>query len=368
MYIVYIPKKRAVWFILLALAVFLVFQWFWKISHSCATEEGLLSEDEAFHLVGRIFHLRNQAIVQGNLPGLASLYDRSTRYGNYAYEHQLKKTKYLHHWCDKQRAKIAVIKSLIEIRRVKPDRNGLRITLLASTEYQYFYLKDPTKVNLMRIGTYHSLDLIQKNEHWLIVREWYTDPFADALSTENRAAVVERPAQKRSLKGLDPRRAKAVAYADEYCGAAANDEVGFKYNRKYKNYNYTGGDCANFASQVLHEGGGLRMTREWMYDRSASAAWVNAHAFNHYMISSGRASRLAHGTYKEVLKASYSLLPGDYIAYEKRGRVIHISIVTGLDSQGYALTHSHNVDRYRVPWDLGYGGDNIHFWLMRVNY
>lgn len=368
MYLIYLPKRRIIWFVLLALPLFIGLHWIWKNNHPCATEESLLSEEEVFHLVSSIFHLRNQAIVQGNLPELASLYDRSTRFGLYAYEHQEKKTKYLHSWCEKQRAKLSVIKSLIQIRRVKPYRKGLRITLLASTEYHYIYDKEPTRVNLMRIGTYHSLDLLLKEEQWLIVREWYTDPFADALSNENRETIVTWPVRKPDLTQLSVRRRRAVAYADRYCGAAANDELGFQYNKKYGNYNYVGGDCANFASQVLHEGGGFPMTREWRCGKGASRAWVNAHAFNQYMLRSGRASRIAYGTYKEVISACFQLLPGDYIAYERKGRVIHISMVSGLDSQGYPLTNSHNVDRYRVPWDLGYGGGKVRFWLMRVHY
>lgn len=86
------------------------------------------------------------------------------------------------------------------------------------------------------------------------------------------------------------------------------------------------------------------------------------------MMGSGRASRLAYGKYNQVLPASYKLLPGDYIAYEKKGKVIHVSVVTGADSKGYTLTNSHNADRFRVPWDLGYGDKGVRFWLMQVHY
>jgi hypothetical protein len=224
----------------------------------------------------------------------------------------------------------------------------------------------------MRIGTYHSLDLICKDNRWQITREWYTDPFADALKTKKNEIYNEQAfilaQEPRHLVHINPLRVKAVAYADTYCGAAANDEVGFKYNPKYKNYNYSGGDCANFLSQVLHEGGGFRKTSIWNYGKDGSRAWANAHAFNRYMLDSGRASLIAKGTYNQVLKNSYQLLPGDYIAYEKKGRVSHVSLVTGADSRGYALTNSHNADRYRVPWDLGYGDPSVRFWMVKVHY
>ena len=51
------------------------------------------------------------------------------------------------------------------------------------------------------------------------------------------------------------------------------------------------------------------------------------------MISSGRASLIAYGNYEKVYKASYKLLPGDFVAYEKKGKVTHISVVTGADSK-----------------------------------
>ncbi|NLW47858.1 MAG: amidase domain-containing protein [Firmicutes bacterium] len=369
----YFSRKQLIIFLgSLALILFwlgnsLCFLWL-----QCTAPELTIPESEVFCLVDDLFYLRNQAILQGNLPTLAGLYDRSTRNGTWAYEHQVKKEKYLRNWLYKQGAKLTAINSLIQLRRVQPRKDGVRVTLLASTEYRYIYQNEPSIVNRMRIGTYHSLELLHKEEQWLISREWYTDPFADALAMEKGQAEADHlfiSSQKfRDFSNLNQRRIKAVAYADKYCGAAANDEQGFKYNSKYTNYNYSGGDCANFASQVLHEGGGFRKTYTWNYGKGASRAWVNAQAFNRYMLNSGRASRIAHGTYSQVLKSSYELLPGDYIAYEKKGKVTHISVVTDADSKGYALTNSHNADRYRVPWDLGYGDRGIKFWLVRVNY
>lgn len=175
---------------------------------------------------------------------------------------KLKKLKYLANWCTKQGAKLSAIKSLIRLRQVRLHKQGLRLTLVASTEYHYNYKNEPSATNLMRIGTYHSIDLLEENGKWLINREWFTDPFADSLKLSNDQCldstnyiISQKP---RDFSQLNPRRIEALAYADEYCGAAANDEQGFKYNKKYKNFNYSGGDCANFVSQVLHEGGGFK--------------------------------------------------------------------------------------------------------------
>ena len=77
----------------------------------------------------------------------------------------------------------------------------------------------------------------------------------------------------------------------------------------------------------------------WNYDKNgATGIWLNADGFKRYMIYSGRASVIAYGSYDKVYKASYKLLPGDFVAYEKKNDITHISVVTGADSRGYSLS------------------------------
>ena len=61
------------------------------------------------------------------------------------------------------------------------------------------------------------------------------------------------------------------------------------------------------------------------------------------------------------------MLPGDFVAYESKGDINHISMVTGVDSKGYPLVTCHNTDRYMVPWDLGWSNPKIKFWLVRTH-
>ena len=63
-----------------------------------------------------------------------------------------------------------------------------------------------------------------------------------------------------------------------------------------------------------------------------------------------------------------NLRPGDFVAYEKGGRITHVSTVTGMDSKGYPLVTCHNTDRLLVPWDLGWSNKTIRFHLIRVHY
>ncbi len=334
---------------------------------------GLGETEDLTDSIRQIFRNRNNAIISGDLKLIESLYDTSSKYGNWAHQHELTKVRYIQNWGKKQGVKFIDIIPTLKIRSIKPKGDRFTVNLLCSTEYRYVYENDPDTVNTSRIGTYHVLDLLYKDEAWIITREWYKDPFEDILNlgrikVDSIKEYISNHAP-RDLSNIGERRRKAVEYAEKYCGAASEEKHGFKYNKKYRNYNSQGGDCANFASQVLHEGGKFRKNHMWNYNSGgATRAWVNADGFKSYMLHSGRASLIAHGNYEKVYKASYKLLPGDFIAYEKNGDITHISVVTGADSKGYSLVTCHNTDRNNVPWDLGWSSSKIRFWLVRVHY
>lgn len=329
-------------------------------------------DEDNIKIIEDLLSTRNNALLQENPEDIQVLYDRNTKLGTWAYEHELKKMKYLHNWAEKQGIIFSNIKSIFKIRSVKESGDTASYNFICSTEYSYVYENEPQTENFFRIGTYHSLKLQKSGEKWLIVKEWYTDPFADSLELEDLKKEEFREfilsSKPRDFSNINQRRTNAVEYADRYCGAAADEEFGFSYNEKYRDYNPLGGDCANFASQILFEGGKFKKNRTWNYTKDGSKAWVNAQAFKDYMLNSGRASLIAKGTYNQVFKASFKLLPGDFVAYEKKGKITHISVVTGADSKGYSLVNCHNTDRYRVPWDLGWSNNNIKFWLVRVHY
>lgn len=320
-----------------------------------------------------MFQHRNQAIINGDVEPIKSMYNMSTKYGTWAYEYELRKVKYLHNWAQKQGVKFTEINPTIVVRSIKDKGDKTTINLLCSTEYKYVYENSPDEVNSCRIGTYHVIDLVEQEESWIIAKEWYKDPFADSLNLQKiksediKQYIISQG--RRDLSTISERRIAAVEYADKYCGAATEPQFEFKYNKAYRNYNPQGGDCANFASQILHEGGKFKKTSSWGYDKSgATRSWVNADGFKSYMLNSGRASLIAYGSYEKVYKASYKLLPGDFVAYEKKGDITHISMVTGADSKGYALVSCHNSDRNKVPWDLGWSNSSIRFWLVRVHF
>lgn len=340
-------------------------------TNSCSIDESI--EHELGLEIQQLFDSRNNALLEKNTNILTSLYNKEVRNGLWAYEHEIKKMNYLHQWAEKQSIRFTKIHSNVFVRNIKKKNNGYTLNLSVSTEYEYVYSDSTIHNNSFSLGTYHSLDLISINDRWVITKEWYTDPFADSLNANKmniqKMNEIILSNEAKDISNLNPRRLGALNYIDKYCGVAIPPEYEFKYNSKYGNFNPQGGDCANFASQMLYEGAGFTKNRTWNYERGAgSKAWLNAHAFNNYMLYSGRASLIAKGSYEQVLKNSYKLLPGDYIAYEKKGKVTHISVVSGIDSKGYVLVNSHNSDRYRVPWDLGWSNSNIKFWLVHVNY
>lgn len=324
--------------------------------------------------VQQIFDKRNKALLEKDVDYLNSLYFRDTISGYWSYEDEIIKMNYLHNWMEKQSAKFTDIKSKVFLRRLEERVGGYFVSLAVTTEYTYRYDgASEEDNNSFGLGTYHTLELIKSHDGWMITKEWYSDPCRDTLNLEklNLELVKDiiQAGETKNLTTLCDNRKAAIDYADEYSGVARPPNYSFQYNNKYKNYNSLGGDCTNFASQVLYEGGGLSKTSTWNYEgANGTKAWVNASAFNNYMQYSGRGTLIAKGTYQDVLKDSYNLLPGDYIAYEKKGKVAHISIVIGMDSKGYTLVNSHNADRYKVPWDLGWNSQGIIFWLVRMNY
>lgn len=354
-------------YILIAIVFFITA---YNFSNTPAT---VFADEQIPQIIHTLFATRNAAILKQDSKTIEQLYDTGITLGKWAYEHQIKKLKYLHIWSDKQGVKFIDISSKITINRITEKESEFTATLAVTTQYDYVYENEPEIVNSFKLGTYHSLQVKNKHESWLVTREWFTDPFADSLSLDDikseevRSFILNSAPRDSSL--LNDRRVSAVQYADKYCGLSSNGGHDFVYNKKYKNYNYLGGDCANFVSQVLYEGGKFKKTAVWNYNnKGGSAAWLNANALKNYMLNSGRASLIAQGSYLAVYKVSNRLEPGDIVAYEKKGKVAHVSIVTGADSKGYALVSCHNADRYKVPWDLGWSDKGIKFWLIRVHY
>ena len=324
-------------------------------------------------LLQNLFDYRNKAILEQNEEILKELYDTDKKTGLWAYEHEVEKMKYLKNWSSKQGVTFNDIKTKVKIRKVKENETDLYgIICNVATDYNYSYENEKDVKNIFRIGTEHYLNVKIKDNQYIITKEWYTDPFADSLNLENIKSDDIRSyilAQQKPDIQLTQEQQKAIDYAHRYCGVSTEEEYEFKFNREYKNFNPDGGDCANFASQIMYESGRFKKNSIWNYNnRDGTKAWVNAQGFKNYILNSGRGSLICKGSYEETYKESYNLRPGDFVAYEKGGRITHVSTVTGMDSKGYPLVTCHNTDRLLVPWDLGWSNKTIRFHLIRVHY
>ena len=365
-------KKNMI--VLLMLALFIIAGFVFILRTSYNNEVIFNTDTESFDtIIADIFKLRNECIIKQDTKVLKTLFLTEEKNGQWAYEFEVQRAQYLKNWAAKQGVSFTDVNSDIIIKSAKQVGRGYSFYILTSNEYTYAYNNDLNTKNTFRLGSYHSVDLIpsdNKNE-WMISREWYDDPLLDTLNMSGVTQDITSFISTHSpidVSGISAARLSAVDYADTYCGAASDGRNNYLYNSEFTNYNALGGDCANFASQVLLAGG-FKKNGTWNYTGGkGSRAWVNAQGFKNYLVYSGRASLLAKGSYKETYQYAYSLRPGDIVAYVKKDKVTHVSVVTGVDSKGYPLVSCHNLDRNRVPWDMGWSGDSIKFILLNVSY
>lgn len=350
-------------------------------------------DDEIYQkTIEQIYSHRNKAFLTGDTENLENYYYTEQNVGLWSYEHEIRRIKYLRNWAEEKGIKFVDINSDVNIKKISSKKDKKNIFLEESYKFDYIYPDEPDIINSFGVGMRHTVNLIEKDNSWIIYNDWYTDCFEDALTASN---IYDEPniiftsntsnleTSNSTLGKQSYNRAKAIEYANKYCGLAWGNSNNFKYNKKYTNYEGAGGDCTNFTSQVLgdkEEGGSLPFDSAWYckYKKNSraigSTAWVNASSFKNYILYSGKGALIKKGNYKEVTSptennpegAINKIMPGDLIAYEKKGKIEHFSIVTDTDSKGYPLVNSHTTDRYHVPWDLGWNTKNIKFNLIHI--
>jgi hypothetical protein len=236
-------------------------------------------------------------------------------------------------------------------------------------------------VNEFAIDTLHSLTVRCEKNRWVITKEWYLDPLKedtvipDVMPVTVKSVIKQKKAAKNGeLLGSYDREA-AVNYAHKYCGVALTPTGKHYYNLKYRSYNGLGGDCTNFASQVLYAGG-VRQGQGWYcYNGSGSKAWVHTDSLAYWLAYSGMAKQLPKGKFIDVVTPNeqfpygeiQELLPGDLIGYEEKDDLVHFAVVIGRDSNGNPLVDTHTADRYKVPWDLGWDRSTVYH-LYKIVY
>ena len=360
-----------------------------------------VDKTEITKVLETIYKDRCSMFINKDITNLPSYYDTSQKLGKWSLEHEVKRLGYFNDWSSQRGMNFLKVESTPKVRKITKTKRGLRLLVDEYYKFEYIYNNDitPTTTNTFGVGLTHSMEIIKKEDKWIIYSDWYLDCFEDAL--KSYSGEIKNPklnADKKlsyeikkypKIQSEPPVVAKghydkinAVKYADKYCGIPWASGNLMKYNKRYTNYTGNGGNCTNYVSQSIgdKDGGNLRFDNVWhctykKYDGAdGSSAWVNADAFKNYLIYSGRGKIVGKGTFKELISPSpgypggvvQKLDIGDLICYAKGNDIDHFAIVTGFDSHGYPLVNTHTIDRYHVPWDLGWGDKNIKFYLIHV--
>ena len=302
-----------------------------------------------------------------------------TSSGHAAYDKAKRRMEYIAAWSAARGFRFTGV--TVTVRSGPPRWLGnhvMRIYGAVSARYSYAHKTGNKESTWFGLGVYHWYTLDKTKTGWRIANDEFIDPLNQETRLTGRAtpAPIHVPESTRR-EALSHGARRALDYAAHYCGAAPGCGNQMRYNSAFEDYNWNGGDCSNFISQVLRAGG-FPETSAWNWDRHSkegSPNWVNATRLAQFLTHSGRAHLIAHGTFAQLAtptlpqnrSAIHQLQLGDLIGYYERNRTVHFAIVAGFDPDGYPLVISHSADRFREPWDLGWDHTTI-FYFYRVNY
>ncbi|MBS3949512.1 MAG: amidase domain-containing protein [Peptococcaceae bacterium] len=168
--------------------------------------------------------------------------------------------------------------------------------------------------------------------------------------------------------GVKFSRSGVATYADQWVFNQANNGLWEQYYNldAYKNYNPSGGDCANYASQSLYEGGKLpfvpsgtyvwwydnkgKIGRDFTHEHTASSSWISTTAHRNFFSN--------YAPYGGVLvnnPTNSDIIIGNPVYYDWTGNGLwnHTTICVGTNTAGTPVVNSHNMDYYRVKWNYG---------------
>ena len=207
---------------------------------------------------------------------------------------------------------------------------------------------DFSAVNATAYGYNFSLNLnCDKKGNWQIASVEDTDQNFDWMEEEVQYSIEAEKENSDALRAFSEdgekemmaataaksytyNVSKAIAYADKYC---------INYNSAYNSYKGRGGDCANFVSQCLYNGG-FQQDSTWY---KHSVAWINV------------MKQIAHfKQYGTFMKATNgNLLRGNPIYFDWNGDSTydHATICVGRNNSGVAILDSHTRDLYHATWD-----------------
>ncbi len=286
---------------------------------------------------------------------------------------------------------IVAVRSTPNVRRLSVAANTASSTVYEWTFFDWVY---QGRVITTGFGVEHEMTWGLQNGQWVVLKDAYDEgPLTGVRSPDcppdqkstaaTNASSVSSPVVQSPVTGIvTPQsfisypywRKWAAGYADAFVyhqahGGTTYDQ--YYNNDHYFNCNSIGGDCTNYVSQAMHEGGyapfvsfGVDSASAWWYDNRGTEP--NLTEDDRWSLTWVRAP--AHRTMIQLLGWGYdtqgsSLREGDVVYYAWHGgEVDHAAIVSisASDNGGLALVDSHNNDYYHAPWDYGYV-DTVHY-------
>ena len=300
---------------------------------------------------------RTSALQTGDTKSLESFYGHGSP-ARRAWHHEIKRLEHLHAWLETRHAKLLSLTPNLRLIHPEPEgdsRATVHVTLTTLLAYSYPGPGEPE--NTFGFTTYHLLRLDRSGGSWTVAAEWYEDPLCeDSLQSVLVPTEIRR---SKMYERITPLREAVSRYADRYCGVVVSGISDGRYNRRYPDLTFRGGDCASFVSQALTDREAGRIQRDWSWwcgELSATVTWARADSLVQHLLANNLAAILDEGTLPHLVSSGRlaEIRPGDIIAYREGGRICHVSLVVARDSRGWPLVDSHTADRYHTPFDLGW--------------
>ena len=243
---------------------------------------------------------------------------------------------------------------------LEQDSDSYIVKVYERTDFEWYNTPEKTPIH-SAFGTWHEITLERdwKSGGFLIVKDEFNEEDITGINTieeEDREELIDLPVV---LPGRTNASTGSVVYGSyipeqiqEYCRKYA-----FSYNPNYYDYSVYGGDCANFASQCLANGGlaqyrGSTQYDGWYYDKNgtydityddiSASAWRGALVFLPEL-SSHYASEMGSVSDGDV---NWNVGDLGLVSRTSSGQG-HVYICSG-KSGSVGLFSSHTEDRYNV--------------------
>jgi Putative amidase domain len=342
--------------------------------------------------LNNLYSTRNEAFVTGNVEELYKFYDTSQTFSSYSLKHEFKRIAYLRDWANERNISFKSIESIPQIKNLKIKDNTYKLTSSEEYKFDYVYNDTSEKINNFGVSLIHTLELQTFGNSYIITKDYYQDCFEGGLEnydfnlTEKIIPLTKFKSYNlnfnidNSPKGSELyNREAAVNYANKYSGISFSTNLNNKYNSNYYTYEAGCGNCTNFVSQCLgdyDEGGKMPQDKDWSYKYNnskgvlASQSWVNAEKLLNHLLSTNKAFVSFSGSFENVLNtmdnSNNRIKLGDLVIYKNGDYIEHSAIITGFDNSGYPLINSNSIDKYKVPFDLGWSNKNSEFYIISL--